>query len=75
MIVALSSNPATGPRFDHYTSLYPRTYSDKIGNDGLQDLLEGVGGTDASGNPILGDFGKWFTGKVFVPASNQHFSR
>ncbi|XP_073392228.1 ATP-dependent 6-phosphofructokinase 5, chloroplastic isoform X5 [Physcomitrium patens] len=29
-----------------------------------QDLLEGVGGLDASGNPILGDFGKWFTGKV-----------
>lgn len=29
-----------------------------------QDLLEGVGGADASGNPILGDFGKWFTGKV-----------
>ncbi|CAK9213696.1 unnamed protein product [Sphagnum troendelagicum] len=29
-----------------------------------QDLLEGVGGTDASGNPILGDVGKWFYGKV-----------
>lgn len=30
----------------------------------VQDLLEGVGGTDASGNPILGDVGKWFYGKV-----------
>lgn len=73
VIVALSSIPATGLSFNHYTSLYPRTYSDKIGNDGLQDLLEGVGGTDASGNPILGDFGKWFTGKVIAYATNQHF--
>ena len=47
-----------------YTSSYPCMHSDKIGSGNLQDLLEGVGGADASGNPILGDFGKWFTGKV-----------
>eukprot|EP00271_Cylindrocystis_brebissonii_P009161 TRINITY_DN23834_c0_g1_i1.p1 TRINITY_DN23834_c0_g1~~TRINITY_DN23834_c0_g1_i1.p1 ORF type:complete len:519 (+),score=119.52 TRINITY_DN23834_c0_g1_i1:131-1687(+) len=29
-----------------------------------QDLIEGTGGVDASGNPILGDVGKWFTQKV-----------
>lgn len=34
--------------------------------DFVQELLEGVGGSDASGNPILGDFGKWFTGKVIL---------
>ncbi|KAJ7546455.1 hypothetical protein O6H91_08G041000 [Diphasiastrum complanatum] len=29
-----------------------------------QSLLEGTGGFDASGNPILGDFGKWFYTQV-----------
>ncbi|KAG0606962.1 hypothetical protein M758_9G182600 [Ceratodon purpureus] len=29
-----------------------------------QDMMEGVGGTDASGNPILGDIGKYFFDKV-----------
>lgn len=29
-----------------------------------QNFMEGVGGTDASGNPILGDVGKWFFDKV-----------
>lgn len=29
-----------------------------------QDMMEGVGGTDASGNPILGDIGKFFFDKV-----------
>ncbi len=32
--------------------------------DGLQELVQGVGGKDPSGNPILGDVGKWFTSKV-----------
>jgi len=30
----------------------------------VQDMMEGVGGTDASGNPILGDVGKFFYDKV-----------
>jgi hypothetical protein len=30
----------------------------------LQDMMEGVGGTDSSGNPILGDIGKLFYDKV-----------
>eukprot|EP00270_Netrium_digitus_P010853 TRINITY_DN3387_c0_g1_i2.p1 TRINITY_DN3387_c0_g1~~TRINITY_DN3387_c0_g1_i2.p1 ORF type:complete len:522 (-),score=114.44 TRINITY_DN3387_c0_g1_i2:169-1734(-) len=29
-----------------------------------QEHLENVGGHDPSGNPILGDIGKWFVGKV-----------
>ncbi|KAJ7546451.1 hypothetical protein O6H91_08G041000 [Diphasiastrum complanatum] len=30
----------------------------------VESLLEGTGGFDASGNPILGDFGKWFYTQV-----------
>lgn len=30
----------------------------------MQDMMGGGGGTDASGNPILGDIGKFFYDKV-----------
>ncbi len=32
----------------------------------MQEQLDNSGGMDASGNPILGDVGKWFTNKVSV---------
>ncbi len=32
----------------------------------MQEQLDNNGGMDASGNPILGDVGKWFTNKVSV---------
>lgn len=49
-------------QYNHHSS---DSFLMKMKWGGLQELLEGVGGSDASGNPILGDFGKWFTGKVY----------